>query len=93
MSHIETVKHRLTEPRRERLRVLSAVTKTVDRLYHLRPYATKGDVTLDDSQRRFSSATQRCILTLLRHCFKWLQHCSNIATRCCAKIVVANRPV
>ena len=23
--------------------------------------------------------------TLLRDCFKWLQHCSNIATLCCAK--------
>ena len=22
---------------------------------------------------------------LLRHCFKWLQHCPNIATRCCAE--------
>ena len=21
----------------------------------------------------------------LRHCFKWLQHCSSIATLCCAK--------
>ena len=56
--------------------------------------------------RRFAttifSATQHCnivatlfrmITTLLRHCFEWLQHCSSIATLCCAKIVVANRPV
>ena len=26
--------------------------------------------------------------TALQHCFKWLQHCSNMATLCCAK----NRP-
>ena len=25
------------------------------------------------------------VATLLRHCFEWLQHCSNIATLCCAK--------
>ena len=40
-------------------------------------------VTRDDSQRRFSE--QPSVETLLRHCFKWLQHCSNIATLCCAK--------
>ena len=80
MSHIETVKLRLTEPRRERLRVLSAVTKTVDRLHHLRPYATKGDVTRDDSQRRFSSATQRCniIATLFQMVATLCQHCNAV---------------
>ena len=36
------------------------------------------------------SATQRATLfrmvtTLFRHCFEWLQHCSNIAALCCAK--------
>ena len=37
----------------------------------------------DDSQRRF--LVQHSITTtLLRHCFEWLQHCSNIATMCCA---------
>ena len=35
--------------------------------------------TRDDSQRRFS------IATLLRHCFEWFQHSSNIAVLCCAK--------
>ena len=39
---------------------------------------SKGDVTLDDSQRRFLA--QHSIKTLLRHFFEWLQHCSNIAT-------------
>ena len=35
-------------------------------------------VKRDDSQ-------QHSVATLLRHCFEWLQHCSNIATLCCAK--------
>ena len=43
----------------------------------------KGDVTRDDSQRRFLA--QHSIATLLRHCFEYLQHYSNIATLCCAK--------
>ena len=34
---------------------------------------------------------------LLRHCFEWSQHCSSIATLCCAKrrvkVVAANRSV
>ena len=42
-----------------------------------------GDVKQDDLQRRF--LTQHIISTLLRHCFEWLQHCSNIAALCCAK--------
>ena len=41
------------------------------------------DVTRDDSQRRFLA--QHSVATLLRHCFEWLQHCSNIARLCCAK--------
>ena len=28
---------------------------------------------------------QNSVVTLLRHCFDWLQHCSDIATLCCAK--------
>ena len=44
---------------------------------------SKGDVTRDDSQRRFSA--QHSVATLLRHCFEWLQHCSSIATMSCAK--------
>ena len=44
---------------------------------------SKGDVTRDDSKRRFLA--QHSVATLLRHCFEWLQHCSNIATLCCAK--------
>ena len=43
----------------------------------------QGDVTRDDSQRRFLA--QQSVATLLRHCFEWLQHCSNVATLCCAK--------
>ena len=43
----------------------------------------KGDVTRDDSRRRFLE--QHSVATLLPHCFEWLQHCSNIATLCCAK--------
>ena len=43
----------------------------------------KGEVTRDDSQRRFLA--QYSVAILLRHCFEWLQHCSNIATLCCAK--------
>ena len=37
--------------------------------------------------RRFSTTifAQHSVATLLRHCFEWLQHCSNIATLCCAK--------
>ena len=44
---------------------------------------SKGDVTRDDSQRRFSA--QHSVATLLRHCFEWLQHCSSIATMSCVK--------
>ena len=44
---------------------------------------SKGVVTRDDSQRRF--LTQHSVATLLRHCFEWSQHCSNIAKLCCAK--------
>ena len=43
----------------------------------------KGDVTQDDSQRRFLA--QHSVATLLPHCFEWFQHCSNITTLCCAK--------
>ena len=42
-----------------------------------------GDVTQADLQRLF--LTQHIISTLLRHCFEWLQHFSNIAALCCAK--------
>ena len=47
--------------------------------------SSKGDVTCtrDDSKRGFLA--QRSITTLLRHCLECLQHCSTIATRCCAK--------
>ena len=43
---------------------------------------SQGDITQDDSQRRFLA--QHRVATLLRHCFEWLQHCSNIGTLCCA---------
>ena len=53
----------------------------------------KGDVTRNDSQRRF--LVQHSITTLLQHRFEWLQHCSNIATNRSAalEIVVSNRLV
>ena len=51
------------------------------------PFSTaagnKVDVTRDDSQRRFLA--QHSVTTLLRPCFGWLQHCSRVATLCCAK--------
>ena len=50
-----------------------------------------GDVTRDDSQRRFLA--QHCLATLLQRCFEWL-HIVPTLLRCVAlKIVVANRPV
>ena len=54
-------------------------------------FANKGNVTRDDSQRRFLA--KHSVATLLRHCFEWLQHCSSIATCVALKIVDANRPV
>ena len=50
---------------------------------HVRHFLHKGDVTRDDSQQRFLA--QHNIKALLRHCFEWLQHCSNITTLCCAE--------
>ena len=44
---------------------------------------SEGDVTQDDSQRRFLA--HHSVAALLRLCFEWLQHCSNIATLCCVK--------
>ena len=52
---------------------------TVCKVAHKR----KGDISRDNSQRRFLA--QHSVATLLRHCFEWLQHCSNIAAQCCAK--------
>ena len=43
----------------------------------------KGDVTRNNSQWQFLAP--HSIAIYLRHCFKWFQHCSNIATLCCAK--------
>ena len=34
-------------------------------------------------RRRFLA--QHSVASLLRYCFEWLQHCSNIVTLCCAK--------
>ena len=41
---------------------------------------SEGDVTQDDSQRRFLA--QHSVATLFRRCVEFLQHCSNIATLC-----------
>ena len=35
---------------------------------------------------------QQSAAALLRHCFESFQHCSNVASLYCTKIVVANRP-
>ena len=43
----------------------------------------EGDVTRDDSQRRFWA--QHRVAALLQRCFEWLQHRSSIATPCRAK--------
>ena len=51
----------------------------------------KGDVTRNDSQRRFLA--QHSITTFLRHCFEWLQQRSKIATLCCAKNRCCESPV
>ena len=48
-----------------------------------RKQGSKGDVTRDDSQRRFLG--QDSVATSVRHCFEKLQHCSSIAKLCCAK--------
>ena len=47
------------------------------KLNQLVAFVLRGSVTT------LFSATQR--LTLLRHCFEWLQHCPSIATLGCAK--------
>ena len=57
--------------------------KQVQAVKVLAAQQSKGDVPRDDSQRLFLA--QDIIPTLLRHCFEWLQHGSNIATLCCAK--------
>ena len=52
----------------------------------LQPQVTReleGDVTRDDSQRRFWA--QHRVATLLQRCFECLQHRSSIATPCRAK--------
>ena len=58
---------------------------------HTQTFATEGDVTQDDSQRRFLTHHS---VAMLEQCWNYLQQCrSNVATLCCAKIVVANHPV
>ena len=66
--------------------VLSLGKKEIRTSFKFRPrivvlvLQSEGDVTQDDSQRRFLA--QHSVATLLRRCFEWLQHCSNIATLC-----------
>ena len=50
----------------------------VELTFEFAQHDSKGDVTRNDSQQRFLE--QHSITALLRHCFEWLQHCSNIAT-------------
>ena len=40
---------------------------------------------LHETTRNDDDDSQHCVATLLRHCFEWLQHCSNSAALCCAK--------
>ena len=40
---------------------------------------------LHETIRKQRFIAQHSVATLLRHCFEWLQHCSSIATLCCAK--------
>ena len=42
-------------------------------------------VMLHGTIRNDDFLAQRSITTLLRHSFEWLQHCSDIATLCCAQ--------
>ena len=50
---------------------------------HWDPLVSQGNITQDDLQRRFLA--QHSVITLLRHCFERLQHCSNVWTLCCTK--------
>ena len=65
-----------------------------DKFYHLR--LNSGAAPSLQFQSKFPSfqvmlhetirnLAQNSVVTLLRHCFDWLLHCSNIATLCCAK--------
>ena len=51
----------------------------------------ENDVTWDDSQR--PSLVQHVVAILDQCCDYLAQCCNNVATLCCAKIVVGNRPV
>ena len=42
-------------------------------------------ITKECSIRNDDFLAQISITILLRHCFEWLQHCSNIAALCCAQ--------
>ena len=64
-----------------------------DKIYHLR--LNSGAAPSLQLQSKFPSfqvmlhetirnLAQNSVVTLLQHCFDWLQHCSNIATLCCA---------
>ena len=62
---------------------IDPILVTFGQMKFCRSHHSYGDVTRNDSQRRFLA--QHSITTLLRHYFEWLKHCSNIATLCCAK--------
>ena len=62
---------------------LVSFTGSIQNFRRTSPLLSYGGSPKDDSQRRF--LTHHSVATLLRHCFEWLQRCSNIAAMCCAK--------
>ena len=79
----ETISLTLDIPESRILVAPNRDTKIPEMEYLLCKSKHKGDVTRYDSQRRFLAKCR--VETLLRHCLKWWQHCSNIATLCCTK--------
>ena len=64
-----------------------------DKFYHLRLNSGADPFLQFQSKFPFQvmlhetirNLARNSVVTLLRHCFDWLQHCSNVATLCCAK--------
>ena len=64
-----------------------------DKFYHLRLNSGADPFLQFQSKFPFQvmlhetirNLARNSVVTLLRYCFDWLQHCSNVATLCCAK--------
>ena len=54
-------------------------------LFQLNCVSLSLKVMLHGTIRNNGFLAQHSITALLGHCFKWFQHCSNIATLCCAE--------